>query len=118
MDNYEQKCLELDKELAELLGWHRFTLLGKEALFGDKPNESLIGKRVPRWTQDDSAAFRLAVEHDVDVQLWDDHVGATYWYYGLDETSGAFFSDFPSKLAAVRYSIVQAVINKLKAANA
>lgn len=118
MNDYEEKCLALDKQLAELLGWVATPYHDRDD--PSKPMYKVPGTLVyqnPRWTQDDAEAFRLAVEHEMDTE----------WYYsGCSATDSNateaiykthLFRDFPGKVAAMRYAIVQAVINKLKASH-
>jgi hypothetical protein len=52
--NYEEKCLALDKQLAELLGLYH--------------KESGKYYSLPRWTQDDAEAFILMCQLSIDVQ--------------------------------------------------
>lgn len=114
-NTYEQKALELDRELAGLLGWHRFYYNISNVLYGDKPNQSIVGGVVPRWSQDDGEAFRLAVEQSFDIISYKQAVKVMY-DDGFKQTfeSEQYYKDFPDKLSAVRYAIVQAVVNKLK----
>lgn len=104
---YEQKSFELDKELAGLLG---YTNIRQSKLFPEK----FVGRyssgdkgHIPRWTQDDAEAFRLAVEHDVLPSTNGKNISAP-------GVSTLYATDFPDKQSAARYAIVQAVINKLK----
>ncbi len=107
---YKQRCIELDRELATLLGW----TIRNGHLCGLPPNYTgtLWSMPVPRWTQSDADAFRLAVEHDVFPELW---IGQVWIGNGDDKhfvcEDPVNFSD---KITAFRFAIVQAVINKLK----
>lgn len=117
---YEQKCLELDKQLAELLGkWSDIEVVKQSLrveLWAEDGEHNLC--TIPRWTQDDAEALRLAVEHELDIQMWKDFVRATWWNFGSDIATTEFFTDFPDRYSCIRYAIVQAVVNKLKANNA
>lgn len=106
---YEEKCLTLDKTLAELLGY----TYGNFMWFN--PKGEVV--KMPRWTQHSGAVLRLAVEYDcypcncassivVEKPQWDTR--SMREYYSQEEVA-----DFPDKLSAVRYAIVQAAINKL-----
>ncbi len=94
MDNYEEKALQLDKELAVVFG-----------LADLSP--------VPRWTQEDDISFRLMVEHDVEPQRLDTEI-AVYDCDSMKRRSTVYLVDFPDKLTATRFAICQAVVNKLK----
>lgn len=112
MNDYEQKCLDADKELAELL-WpmqmqdvrdSKNNIVGRTGIWHPVRDDP---KR-PRWTQDDAAAFKLIVEYDASPLVGSSGVvvantGGIIWY-----------KDFPDKISCVRFAIVQSVINKLK----
>lgn len=85
--SYEEKCLALDKQLAELL--------------------DIYQPHPPRWTLDDAEAFRLMVEYRVELEIFKGYV--------KNFRSGPehFYKEYPTKESAVRHAIVQAVINKL-----
>lgn len=111
--SYEEKCLALDKQLAELLGWHRIVQTnpcGNAVKYsGDNILRGIVHHPIPRWTQDDAEALRLVVEHQCLPCQWDDEsIACGINCAVLDE------NHFPDKLSCVRYAIVQAVINKLK----
>lgn len=112
--SYEEKSLAADKELAELLGWTNL----KETEF-KSPHDYLgvsskgLEEYITRWTQDDASSFQLMVEHDITVEVFHKQIWATDSYVN-DVTDCFAVSYFPSKAAAVRFAIVQAVINKLK----
>ena len=106
--NYEEKCLALDKELAELLGWAATPYHDRDD--PNKPMYKVPGNlvyQVPCWTLDDAEAFRLMVEHNIELDILDTFI--SYFLSGQKY----YVEDFPSKIAAVRYAIVQATINKL-----
>ena len=113
MNDYEQKALALDKELAELLGWHRFTST-KAGLYGDNPSLNKVYQPIPRWTQNDGAALRLAVEYEIDIKHYEEGV-TTMWAWDNFSEKEYLSKDFPDGYSCVRYAIVQATINKLKA---
>ena len=105
-NKYEQDCLQLDKELAELLGW---TNVADSCKYGKPPNQTEYSScPIQRWTQNDAEAFRLMVEYNVELEMFDAFVsdfrtGPNYYY-----------AEFPNKQSTVRFAIVQAVVNKLK----
>lgn len=115
----DDKFLEADKELAELLGYTnvRQTKFYKERLSGvmsvDEGRDSFA-----RWTQDDASAFRLAVQYECFPKMYALSIVVEKLQYSTREIqeyySVAELEDFPDKLSAVRFAIVQAVINKLK----
>lgn len=121
---YEQKALELDKELAELLGWHRIMTVNctddmsyydpRGFLIGDNPSECKVRAILPRWTQDNHSAFGLIVEYDICVHYDYDNCVTTRWDRNLNCDMEFEYVNFPDKLSAVQYAIVQAVVNKLK----
>lgn len=111
MNNNE--LLELDKELAMLLGYKD---ISKGNFYGDSSRWCGVcpemNKRVyiPRWTMDDGAAFRLAVEHEISLSI-----GKCVTIIDIEhDTIVEHHADFPDKFSAVRVAIVQATINKLK----
>lgn len=121
--SYEEKCLEADKELADSLGWEWHEGTAKHRTGPTWDTWEWIGPcgavdpvthfSCIRWTQNDAAAFQLAVEQELDF-----HWGI----YGItianpdNDCEHAFvkIEDFPSKAAAVRFAIVKTVITKLK----
>lgn len=120
MNNYEQKCLEADKELAQLLGWTEIELVDYSPdseeyspdgiLMGTNPKGfSLLD--IPRWTQDDAEAFKLACEHYIYVET-----SLDYWDGVGDDCKRMEYAydSLSHKMQSIRYTIVQAVINKLK----
>jgi len=116
---YENDCLALDKELAKLLGWkHIFSRPTQFAEGVSYKNSYVEGispnwpcgpaMEIPRWTQDSKECFELAVEYAMSPMIGSAGVvvantDAIIWY-----------KDFPDKLSAVRFSVCQAVVNKLK----
>lgn len=109
MNTYEQKCLQLDKELAEALGWTDVSFL--KSINEIKGVYNGVFNVHKRWTQDDGECFRLAVEYEIDV-----YIDATEAETHIGGTGGISvqFSDFPDKLSAVRFAICSAVLAKLK----
>lgn len=112
MNDYEQKCLDADKELAGLLGWHRIasskSFDGFVELRGDNPSKNLIDSKISRYTLDSASSFRLMVEYGKSPVIGStgvvvDNAGSIIWY-----------KDFPDRYSCVRFAIVQATINKLK----
>ena len=111
MNNYETSCLALDKELAEVLGWHRLHMhnfYGTMQLRGDNPSKNIVNMKVPRWTQDDAAAFKLSIEYSVNYRIIKSYDEV------VSDSVVVNTQDFPSDDAACRYVIVQSVINVLK----
>lgn len=113
MSTYEQKTLELDQELALLLGWTSIQPMNNK-FSGYAPNSVAGYEYVPRWTQDDAEAFRLMVEYNVDVNSHTDEDMITAYIEGSVQGYSADLCEFISKESAFRVVIVQAVINKLK----
>lgn len=109
---------ELDKELAELLGWHRImqgNFYGDTSRFvGDNPSLNIVNGFIPRWTQDDGAAFRLAVDNNLEYVFDDESIAVYDSVDELKEWSNTEIKAFPDIFSAVRVAIVQATINKLK----
>ena len=110
MDNYEKKCKELDIELAALLGTPVF--IDEETGHMWYEGDIYYTQELKRWTQNDAEAFRLAVEQEINWHLSRDY-DEIVTNYGVKLDT----QDFTSDLAVVRYAIVQAVINKLKASH-
>lgn len=123
--SYEQDAINLDKELAELLGWKIITerltsfpnvgVVYKHCFIsGINPNYPYGDNfELPCWTQNDAAAFQLMVEHEIDVMNYHEGMAALDTDYP-DTQCGVLFKDFPSKQDCVRFAIVHAVVNKLK----
>jgi hypothetical protein len=119
---YNKICLELDKELSTLLGWTNIAesdFPGDYVRFkGDNPSLNKVYEFIPRCTLNDGAAFRLAVEYDVTVNysLHPTHVTVAIHQEFPKQIIKSIgrITDFPDKLSALRYCIVQATINKLK----
>jgi len=111
---------ELEKRLAELLGYSTILLergsdismhlAGSMVYTGYKQHARHI---IPQWTEDDGAAFRLAIDHDIGYEMMTNIVWIPTPYRqfaGLFES----YADHPDKYAAVRIAIVKAVIAKLE----
>lgn len=118
------KYLALEKQLAELLGW-------KLKLVGDVPTGWLdpagnYHPVIPNWCRYWSACGPLMVEHDIEIQyasnsndMYATHdvkavrnIGAMG---GIYLAFHAKYADHPDKDTAVRFAVVQAVIDKLTA---
>ena len=113
MNDYEQKCIDLDKQLGELLGWSEVSIFNSTKEVCGVFNGFYSVRN--RWTQDDAEAFGLMVEHEIDLDYNTVGVKATN-SDNIKEYYDADFLNFDSKSDAVRFAIVQAVINKLKGA--
>lgn len=120
MSSYEEKALQLDRELAEAMGWTNIRYEPSEVVrnqmefHGVCPKKVGYLKDIPRWTMDDREAFRLAVEYDIHIKTWKEFVCATYWEDAVEKDIASVEEDFPDKLSAVRFAICQAVLQKLK----
>lgn len=104
---------EAEEKLARLLGWTNI-VKGAYGMWG-KPvtSESIMSSPLPHWTQDDAAAFKLMVEHALDIEVYSLGVYAV-WVDNRDIYSHVKFTDFSDKLLATRYAIVLTVIDKLE----
>lgn len=110
---YEENCEHLDKELAELLGW---TITP----YHDRDDSSKTLYKVPgnlvyqvaQWTQSDAEAFRLMVEHEVDLTFTKEQIKADA--SAIPEVIIVQETDFPNTASCVRFIIVQSVVQKLK----
>lgn len=111
MDRY----LKTEKRLAELLGYHQIFRLKVDGVEvgGLHYNKSTFKghEKVPRWTGDNDAAFRLMLEHGLVLNLKSqlDFVVAEAGVAIVESTI-----NHPDKATAVRFAIVQAVIAKLE----
>lgn len=122
MNDYEQKVLVLDKELAELLGWSDIEIVDYSPdsetyspdgiLMGTNPKGfSLL--YIPRLTQEDAAVFQLAVKYNIDIGP---EIQSDYWD-GTGGDSARMQYEFDSvshKMQNIRKIIVESVIHKLK----
>ena len=106
---------QLEKTLAELLGWTNLEYYEWpiDKLTGTPPDKRGETWHLPRWTADDAAAFQLIVEHDVDVNHWEDWAVNTYINFNA-QGNLCEYKDYASKAEALRVSIVASVIMKLK----
>jgi hypothetical protein len=116
MNNYEEKALQLDMQLATTIG---YTDVKESKLYKHRIAGKLKGEHqtIARWTQGDGDAFRLAVEYSIEVMFpIPDEMQVNY----TKDYKGCVlcfrYKNFPDKQSAVRFAIVQAVINKLKGA--
>jgi hypothetical protein len=115
------KYVEAEKRLAELLGWadvhwdeevsHLIGILPKEP----KPKD---GARwfVPSWCRRNDGLLTLAVEHCLMLDIAGMEVDVGYGIQKPQDWLSTQYADHPSKEVAVRFTIVQAVIAKLEAA--
>lgn len=118
MNNYEQDCLSLDKELATLLDWewHEGSTKHRTGPTWDTWEwTGRCGAVDPvtsfcqiRWTQDDHSAFGLMVEYEIQTKVF------KVWDEAVADGIVVNTQDFPTDKAALRYAIVQAVVNKLR----
>ena len=109
MNTYEQKCLQLDKELAEALGWtdvHRAQFCDSMLVGYNSDKDSK--EAIQRWTMHDGECFRLAVEYDCYPCKWDYESIAC----GVD-CPVLDIHYFPDVFACVRFAICSAVLAKL-----
>lgn len=109
MNHHDQLEYEVDKELAELQGYHRFIRDEDGILYADKPNQNLVRVLVPRPARSNEECFKLAIVHDITYKLNRDFDEIVTNYYVIDD-----INDFASDFAAVRYAIMKSVIMKLK----
>lgn len=110
------KYLDAERRLAELRGLtiHRITGDGLLWVGNQDGSKSFLAQP----TRDNAAAFALMVEHDVwphsagidRPDLIEVQRGAAYF----DVLAEADVREHPSRMAAVRYAVVQAVICKLE----
>lgn len=113
MNDYEQKCFQLDKELAKLIyGCPAFIDSCTDFMWFEA--DVHFSQPLARWTQDDAEAFRLAVEHNIQVCVYSDLVITEYMSNDYPTGDRYQYHSFPDKSSAVRFAIVQAVVNKLK----
>lgn len=106
----EQTRIDMEKRLAELLGW---TI---EPFKGDRIWRCPDGTRFrlpPKWTIDWSACGPLMVEHGCWPQQHDGYI--TVRWDGPGQVSEPI-SAHPSKSYAVMYAVVRAAITKLEQA--
>jgi hypothetical protein len=111
--------VEMEKRLAELLGWTNIQDCGW-GLYGRPKDAGLLHLpedercTLPRWCHDWSACGPLMVDHgtfpEVDGDICWIGNGDDYWMQSEP------ISDHPDRDTAVRFAIVQAVIAKLEAA--
>lgn len=99
------KYVEAEHRLAELQGH-----VGIFEFGGALIDEN--GTTLPKWARDDGDAFWLLVKHQVAVDPSAVNVIVRHAAYRPGIL--AHYADHPSKEAAVRYAIVQAVIAKLE----
>lgn len=114
----EEELCKLDVQLAQLLGytdihvrkWPALLKLKAVILMFAEIEPGVGRSAVDRWTKSDAAAFKLSVEHEINVQYdYTDRVIA------LDvgrEWADAYYEDYTDKLEAARIAIVKAVILK------
>lgn len=105
--------LSAEKTLAELLGYfYEDYQCDNNYQWYDKYANPV---KFIRYTQNDSEVFKLMVEHSVDIEQWAQSVRAIY-FTGNDgcKTLKVSYDDHPDKATAIRFAIVQAVIDKLK----
>lgn len=103
---------ELDEKLASLLGW---TNVRESRFFGNpRLGGTFEGKCefLPRWAEDDGAAFKLMVEYCVDVVFYDGE-SVNSFIEGNPQGALCEFVNFENKEQAVRRSVVNSVIMKL-----
>ena len=110
-NNYEQKCLELDKSLAEAFGWVD-TIESYSGYSGKQTGWSgILGKSelksIPRWTQDDGECFKLMVDHKCFPQLEDS------WHSVMCCGGYYYLGEYDTEQSAVRFAICSAVLAKL-----
>jgi hypothetical protein len=112
------KYIEAEKRLAELKGFfdiEESKLYGYQQIFmGRWGTEEKHKQHIPRWTRDDAAAFRLSVEHEVNITYYKDEVMVDLRGSCSSDFAHELWADHPDKATAVRYAIVQAVIAKLE----
>lgn len=98
-----------------MLGWRNF-----EKLEPSRPGAKWLGpnsqwyERPPKWTGDDSAAFRLMIEHECYPCLSHDaaFVIVAYRIGIIERRVRTALADHPDKAAAIRYTIAHAVVRK------
>lgn len=102
------KAQEAEDELAKLLGWTRIRINP----FGGSDKGIINGVQcgIPRWCHNDACAFQLMVDYGIGLDTSDE---ATLCADGYLED----YDSHQDRLAATRYTIVQAVIRKLRKRN-
>lgn len=99
------------------LEWELATALGMDGLeyhpVSDRgfKEERIFSDHIllPMWARNDASAFRLMVEHNVNIKHYADSVFA----YGVGTGVGVDVSEHPDRYTAVRVAIVKAITESL-----
>jgi hypothetical protein len=111
-----------DVELAELLGWTDVKVGGcneKEQftypetwVHGYRPGSPKHERELtPMWSRNGDACLDLIVEHEITLKYGD---GFVFAHAHFKHSVYAYYGSHPSKMAAIKWAVVEVVVKKFK----